>query len=197
MRKLSYTFHLLDIAKSNFKNKISEALKWVKRASNSTINKSASLHISRLALYLYYYYSNNNLKKAIKLATQAYKEGDLEFGCSLAQHYSSSLIFNNKQNPDIDNQKSFDIAEEVIKKEPNNKFISSCYQTLSNFYLFGTYRPKDIKKSLKLMEKSYNNFEHLRDSIGERIAELYLEQLEDYKNATLWYKKVYELIKNT
>ncbi len=74
--------------------------------------------------------------------------------------------------------------------------ISVCYNIQAEHYFFGIYRPKDFEKYIELRKKIYTNYPHFRDLQAKEIAYTYLEKLEDYENAKLWYKKVYELNKD-
>jgi len=193
-----HTYNLLEIVtkEAKLKNKIDKVLTLLERATNSNFNKTDSLFITQQALYRYYYFQAHQIQKGIELAQNAYINGNFEIGCDLAQYYGSYLLPGYKKNRDINFSKAFSIATEIIDKYPDNKYISSCYSTLSSLYLFGVYRPKNIHKSIAILEKAYQKFPHLRLLLSQQIGGYYLKQLEDFENAEKWYKKAYELTKD-
>lgn len=93
-------------------------------------------------------------------------------------------------NPNVNYAKGYDIADEIIKKYPMNSDIWECYVVLSDLYVDGKYVAKDIHKAINLLKKS-KYMENKLYHLAEDIADLYLEQLGDYKNAEKWYKIAY------
>ncbi len=164
-----------------------EHLFWIKKAVK--LNDMGA--ISRL--YSYYYFDTKQYKKALQLANKAYKNGNIEMGCNLAEYYGVNIRSDYQQNPDVNYSQAFSIANKIIQNHPTDKNTANCYTALSSLYLFGIYTPKDLNRSIDFLKKSFENDEFKSDLRASRIADRYLEELEDYENAELWYKKAYEL----
>ncbi len=99
---LGYVFHLYDLAfkldEPNLKDKKREALVWLKKAANPKLNKDiSSLHIAQKSLYMHYMASTFQFSKGINLATDAYKNGNLDLGCDLASYYGSALRYDDNK----------------------------------------------------------------------------------------------------
>jgi TPR repeat protein len=142
-------------------------------------------------IYMHYVYETHEYVKAIKLATEAYSRGNINMGCNLASYYSS-LRGNYEQNPDVDFEKAYNLANTIIAKNPIAKYNSLCYSTLAGMYELGNYLVQDINQSIKLRIQDYK-YHPWQKGNPAAIADLYLTELHDYENAQKWYKKAYEL----
>ena len=193
----SATFNLLDIVtNAKMTDKYEEAEQLTLEALKHFVNDKDAREMAEYTLYGFYFFTLRDYNKLLSILIPAYKNGNLNLGCELANYYGSTLRSDNKLNPDFDYFKSFKMANEIIGKEPDSKDTNSCYYILGDFYQSGVYRPKDIEKTITFYKKAYANSPGMRKLLSKRIAEFYLEQLNDYDNAEIWYKKAYELNKD-
>jgi TPR repeat protein len=173
------------------KSKTEEAIYWLEQAADPSKNKTDSLKLSQELLHSHYYFDSNQSKKALKLATSAYQNGNIQLGCYLASQYGNPLDKN------FDLQKSFDITTKIISENGASTQTSSCYSSLAFMYQRGDYVAKDILKYIELTEKIFNEiYDKKNDLFSVRIAESYMEDLHDFENAQKWYQITYDLTKN-
>lgn len=145
-------------------------------------------------VYSHYMYKTYQFEKGIKIATSAYNQGNLEMGCHLSQYYSG-LRGNYEQNPDLDYERAYTIATNIIKTNPSFEYNSGCYSALSGMYRIGAYLAQDYKKSIELLKTDYK-YHNWQTTIPVNIANLYLEDLQDYENAQKWYEIAYDITKD-
>lgn len=186
-----YAFNLYHITRADPSSepKQKEAVYWLEKASDAGQNKTKSLKLSQNLLYGYYLYDSNQAEEAVKLAKNAYEnEGNIQLGCKVASYYANNMEHN------LDLQKSYNILKEILSTNQPSRDTSSCYSTLSFMYRIGNFLAKDINKSLEnsqiIFEKIYNRQYSMP---AQKIADIYLKELNDFKNAEKWYKITYDL----
>ena len=91
--------------------------------------------------------------------------------------------------------KAYSLYMQTIQENPS-KTLLSCYSGLAEMYENGYGVAEDILEAIRLHKLSFKNNNYRTDLTPRRIANLYLEKLQDYKNAKKWYKVAYSLSKN-
>lgn len=187
------SWNLYDLVRNKHvsSNKKEEALYWLKKASDPSINKTDSLKFTRELLYTYYLYDSNQSDKAIQLAISDYQNGDLRMGCYLVTQYGN--ILDNAFNL----EKSYTIATKIISENKPSNDLAPCFFLLAGMYKTGHYVAKDPKKSIELEENIFNDiYNRKNDLYSKWIAEAYMKDLHDYENAQKWFQITYDLTKD-
>lgn len=157
---------------------------WLLKAVENVPSKDESFAITSLEKY--YRDTNQTKKRKVFMQDMYEKYHNLQLGCSLA----STLYF------EKDYIKSFDLAKEIYEKNENLPLFNSCVSTLGYIYSRGQNGiAKNIKKALEL-QIDYFNQKKEDYLIAVSIAELYLEEKKDYKNAQKWYEIAYNIKKD-
>ncbi|PNV83689.1 MAG: hypothetical protein C0627_03900 [Sulfurimonas sp.] len=165
-----------------------EYLHWLKEGVKRKLN------LAYLPLQMYY--SDKKEYKNLKtFLTQSYNEDNrLDMGCQLSSYY---LNLSQDHNFDKSDKKAFSIASHITNKNPNNNEIYICYDNLAYMYRSGGFVAQDFHKAIEMYKKSFQiSKSFVKDEMAEKIAEIYLEDLEDYENAQKWYETVYKLTKD-
>ncbi len=156
-----------------------ELLSWMK--------KGVDLKLELAYLPLYLYYLDKNESKNIKefLEKSYYEDHNIEMGCYLSSYYSNTLIANNYEKENF--VKSYNLANEIISKHPNNEKISSCYTSLAYIYRVGTGVEKNKHKAIELykdIKENYKNIEYLQNMANKAIEEIEteLKTEKDFEN---------------
>lgn len=189
--KLGDKFSMIEIYQILIKHpslasSVNEGLDWVKQAAKQKYE------------YAYGILANTEKqcsKKFVNTNQELYNIGYMPSGCNLASCYQD--IYTNVDNlVDIDYSKSFDLSSSIIAKQASKDIdVWLCYYNLSTLYRSGRSVAKDINKSIDLSQKDFFMHNEKNDMTAIEIADMYLYDLQDYKNAEKWYKTAYNLTK--
>lgn len=164
---------------------IEQRIYWLEKAAMQFNNEFA----------IDFYLSDKDIHYKDKLSNleKLYKQGNHTAGCQLVSYYSIPLNEDRKTTHEINYDKSFQIATNILSNNHEIDDVWSCYHTLRYFYRMGDYFAKDIQEAIKLNKKQFEKSKYFKSSPAIDLASIYLEELEDFDNARKWYKIAYEL----
>ena len=177
--KQNNTMSMMALAKIVEKNPNLSTIKneveyWYLKVINT--QKDNDLAISFLERY--YRNTNQKEKRNFFMKDMYKKYNALNMGCELA----SDLYFDKKY------VEAFDLAKEIYDNNSKLPLFNSCISTL--IYLYGDEKSgigRNIDKAIQI-QIEYFNQEKEDYLTAKNIAETFLKEKKDYKNAEKWYR---------
>lgn len=168
-----------------------EYLSWMKKGVH------LKLYDSYIPLYSYYLKKNDHTNTKLLLEKAYYEDKNFEMGCSLSSYYLNIL---NNQPEKADFEKAFNIANEIVQKNPKANNLDICYQNLSYLYADGKFVAEDLKKAIEIRKKSFEvskdfakkaDFNYIKDKSFELENNSKLFEKLDIKD-----EKIFPIIDN-
>jgi TPR repeat protein len=163
-----------------FKGNLSEQelLYWMKKGVE------LKLDMAYLPLSMYYQEKEDYKNLELFLEKSYYVDKNLQMGCNLSSYYLNLM---NNQLDNTDFSKAYDIASQIVDKNPSHKQVYICYSNLSYMYEKGDYLAKDLKKAIDIRKKS--------SEVSENFAKVgdleYIEEKElELKNSLKLFEKL-------